>query len=161
MHKPIQKCCGSPDIHMSGIRIVAGKQLQTDTCTNCGTEVEPYFPELGQAVFGAPYSALAFDDMPESHVVENMLRVLCYYAVGDSCYAGDFENDVFALRPYYWGDDDGEAAKPNFLHKPSGLEIRFYKYLGRGMSVSRHVCPDCFLPIFAECMNSLAQAGEV
>ena len=39
-----------------------------------------------------------------------------------------FENDVFVIRPYYWGEDARIAAKPNFVYKPDGLEICWYKY---------------------------------
>ena len=39
-------------------------------------------------------------------------------------------------RPYYWGDEDEEAAKPNFVF--DGVEICWYKYPGRGMSTNIH-----------------------
>ncbi len=80
--------------------------------------------------------------------------MIAYYATGSE---GDdhFKNEVFEINPYYWGDDETEAEKPNFKHYESGLEIRWYKHIGRGMSCNKHVCPECFWDIFAECMNSL------
>lgn len=41
---------------------------------------------------------------------------------------------------------------PNFLHKPSGTKVRWYKYIGRGMEVS---LLDDWLDIFNDCLNSI------
>lgn len=43
-----------------------------------------------------------------------------------------YEDDVFVLRPYYWGNDDRAAHLPNFKVKPTGYELRWYKYPLRG-----------------------------
>ncbi len=158
MNEP-KKCCEKPRMQIGGWRLapVGRQDGEIWRCARCGTE-DPelqYKPELGQFVFGNPTGRFDFDAMPDSYVVEEMLRLIAYRAAGNDSDAGDFENAVFVMRPYYWGDDEAEAAKPNFLHKASGLEIRWYKYIGRGMTVNRHVCPDCFQDIFAECMNSL------
>lgn len=50
---------------------------------------------------------------------------------------------------------DCPTVLPNFRHHASGLEIRWYKYLSRGMSVNKHICPVCFRDIFVDCMNSI------
>lgn len=47
------------------------------------------------------------------------------------------------------------VARPNFLHKPSGLEIRWYKYIGRGMEFSRDVDRNEWRRIRNECLESL------
>lgn len=39
-----------------------------------------------------------------------------------------FGNDVFEIRPYYWGDNDEVFQLPNFIYKPENIEIRWYKY---------------------------------
>ena len=39
-----------------------------------------------------------------------------------------FENSEFVIRPYYWGDDQDTMGLPNFVYKPTGLEINWYKY---------------------------------
>lgn len=44
-----------------------------------------------------------------------------------------FENSVFSIRPYLWwepGDKEWETASvmPNFLFKPTGFEIEWYRY---------------------------------
>lgn len=34
-----------------------------------------------------------------------------------------------------WHSEDCPTARPNFLHKPSGATVNWYKYIGRGMEV--------------------------
>ena len=41
---------------------------------------------------------------------------------------GGYDDGVICVNPYYWGEDDAEAEKPNFLDREIGLEIRWYKY---------------------------------
>ena len=154
---------------------------------------------------------------------------------GEFGYGQDYENAVFAMRPYYWGEcdcgydgfewpekhigcyqneydalpkdkkeswskdrkltkalckkyglsyPDGSAVHctcdyhrrvqawhdgigyptghkdtcatvlPNFHHKPSGLKISWYKYIGRGMSANTER-PDNWNEIMAECDKSV------
>jgi hypothetical protein len=47
---------------------------------------------------------------------------------------------------------------PNFRHKASGLEVRWYKWIGRGMELSRDVSREEWAHIFAECMASVTGA---
>lgn len=49
---------------------------------------------------------------------------------------------------------NGEAA-PNFWHKPSGMRVWWYKYIGRGMET--HAVPDDLAPILRECLNDIAR----
>lgn len=126
---------------------------------------------------------------------------------GDYGYGAHFENDMFAMHPYCWCEEetclwcnpcvcpdeafiytvdgrevtwntyisldrqsrskvsteivkekqcnrcrtDRETA-PNFLHKPSGSKIYWYKYIGRGMEVTLHENWDT---IYTQCLNSL------
>lgn len=205
---------------------------------------EAFEPELGQLAFGCASGAVDFDSLPDSQKMENMLRVLADRATGDECYANHFENGVFEMHPYYWGDctcgyeqkewdwgdshdhtpecyqteyratvgkyrvldpgrdkaarklclkhgipwnngagsavhctctydsewqkftgENGHAAVcpivvPNFRHKVSGFELRWYKHIGRGMSVNRPVTLEEFRIIFDECMASLVKAQQ-
>ena len=66
-----------------------------------------------------------------------------------------FENDVFALRAYYWGNDERVARLPNFLHKPSGYEIRWYKYPLRDAYSSQKLEIGDFNRILTECLASI------
>ena len=67
-----------------------------------------------------------------------------------------FENDTFIIRPYYWGDDNEEAELPNFVYKPTGLEIRWYKYPMRDAYSNQDVDPEAFKAMLAECSKSMA-----
>lgn len=90
-----------------------------------------YVPELGQAAYGNPYDSI---ELPE--YAEAMLQAIraeierVYWNINQkewSEYDGS-PTPVFEWRPYYWGEDDVEAAKPNF--KFQDVEVRWYKHLG-------------------------------
>lgn len=68
--------------------------------------------------------------------------------------ADHFENDVFILRPYYWGDDDDIAALPNFVYKPKNIEISWYKYPLRDAYISGEMTDEEFLEMLADCRQS-------
>lgn len=56
----------------------------------------------------------------------------------------------FEVRAYYWGDDEDEIKKPNF--KYGDLEISWYKYLGRGMTINKRITSEKMVKIFNECI---------
>lgn len=117
---------------------------------------ERYMPELGQAFFGAPTGEFEMPAIGESavrHVLDEMRRVY-----GNRHQeAQDFgDNDGFALpegalgpeisyRSYVWCMCDGEDPKCD-CHLPNltfgGVEVRWYKYFGRGMSCNRDMTPN-------------------
>lgn len=66
-----------------------------------------------------------------------------------------YENDVFVIRPYYWGEDEEIARLPNFLYKPTGLEIRWYKYPMRDAYASANISVEEFKTILDECSRSM------
>lgn len=79
---------------------------------------------------------------------------------GSFGYGVDYENDTFAMRRFYWGecgcDDEHKpgcpAMLPNFLHKPTGFAVRWYKYIGRDNQVEG----ECDLAaVLNECAASL------
>jgi hypothetical protein len=57
------------------------------------------------------------------------------------------------VRPYYWGEDEKEAEKPNFKFKD--VEIRWYKYPGRGMSCNVDWSEKEWRKWFEECLSHL------
>lgn len=128
------------------------------------TSASAYVPELGQAAFGAPW--LEFT-MPR--FVEAGLRVLGAALADESSSGGDpcgntgaiFENDVFAMRAYCWCDGDAhpDGCPANFEHKASGFEASWYKYLGRGGSMSGPIDVGRFEVLLEECHASLAGSG--
>ena len=94
-----------------------------------------YVPELGQAAFGCPTGEY---DLPEyacaclDYLRKEMDRV--WWNVHQE-EREEYEAHSFGeleWRPYYWGDDEDEAVKPNLAF--AGVEIRWYKHPGRGLS---------------------------
>lgn len=74
---------------------------------------------------------------------------------GEWGYGQDFKNDTFEMHPYWWGNEDApEAYEPNF--QCGDLEIRWYKYIGRGMSVNHAVTRQELEEIFRKCRESIA-----
>jgi len=80
---------------------------------------------------------------------------------GEFGYGAYFENDEFMMHPYCWCEKDecewccGDA--PNFLHKPSGLSVTWYKYIGRGMIVQGPADLDV-AAIIRACIESIRAA---
>jgi hypothetical protein len=71
-----------------------------------------------------------------------------------SKYGTDHENDVFMMHHFCWceREDCGwcEGDKPNFLFKPTGFSVKWYKYIGRSMEIEGDNLPSDFLQqIFA------------
>jgi hypothetical protein len=63
-----------------------------------------------------------------------------------------FENDVFQIKPYSWGDAPNDW---HFYHKPSGLKVYWYKYPLRGATVNMNITPEQFRTVLYDCMNSV------
>ncbi len=79
---------------------------------------------------------------------------------GEYGYGSNYENDVFMIHRFCWCDKmgcpwcDGDA--PNFLHKASGLSIKWYKWIGRSMEYSRKIDAAEWSKIFNECVKSIS-----
>jgi hypothetical protein len=77
---------------------------------------------------------------------------------GEFGYGVNFENDTFMMHRFCWCDEDtcewcnGDA--PNFWHKPSGLKIKWYKWIGRSMEYNNHPGKG-WSKIFQSCIESL------
>lgn len=56
---------------------------------------------------------------------------------GEYGYGVDYENDTFMMHSFCWCEQDDcgwcNAVKPNFLFKPTGCKVFWYKYIGRSM----------------------------
>lgn len=61
--------------------------------------------------------------------------------------AEDYVNDVFEMRSYCWCDATWEedpdhphahGCPPNFVYKPNGLVITWYKHANRGATSNKH-----------------------
>lgn len=72
----------------------------------------------------------------------------------------DFENDTFIVRAYYWGEDEAIAALPNFVYKPTDLEISWYKYPMRDAYSNQDIAIEDFKAILKSCQDSLAKTED-
>lgn len=86
---------------------------------------------------------------------------------GENGYGVNYENDTFVMRKQWWGDctcgadDKNEPHKPecavvlpNFVHKPTGFTVEWYKYIGRGMEIDANGAD--FLGVINDCLASIA-----
>ncbi len=119
-------------------------------------------PELGQMCFGNPTGQ---HECPEyitallNHLADEIVRV-----EGNkgnkiepltSNVGGEYIVDMFEMRSYYWGDDEGIAALPNF--KYGDIEVRWYKHSGRGASINHPISESGAVLIFDNCLAFLRQ----
>jgi len=120
--------------------------------------------ELGNMLFGNSRG-----DFPiERHTgFETELTRLfdSYDQTGNRGYSPKFENDTFSVFPYYWGECDcGEehspdcpVMKPNFLFKPTGFAIEWYKYPLRDSYSNQKITLREFVTIIDACIESLKE----
>jgi len=108
-----------------------------------------YEPELGQFAFGNPTGRYNCPEWVEAlffYIKEEMERV--YWNVKQEQWDGNADPGIPLIewRPYYWGDDETEAEKPNFRF--STVEFRWYKNPGRGMSLNCELSHDEWIEWF-------------
>jgi hypothetical protein len=103
-----------------------------------------------------PTGALGASDADD--MIDTAMRVIGVgFAQPDewaSKYGTDYENDVFMMHRFCWCEREEcgwcSGDKPNFLFKPTGFSVTWYKYIGRGMELSDECLPNDFLQqIFA------------
>ena len=63
-----------------------------------------------------------------------------------------YDNKVFSVHSYSWTDDDQPY---NFKYKD--IEVRWYKYLGRGMRLNREVTLEEIEELLINCLESLEE----
>jgi hypothetical protein len=68
---------------------------------------------------------------------------------------GGFENEVFLVQPYYWGEDDEVACLPNFVFKATGYSLQWYKYPLRDAYASFELSFEDFVTMLKTCLNSI------
>lgn len=102
-----------------------------------------YEPELGQALFGQSCKAFACPDILDAALVFirerldtilwNNLQRRAESPFGNT--GSKFTTDGLIIESYSWDD---EKEQP-FNFKFGDIEVSWYKYLGRGMSVNREI----------------------
>lgn len=68
---------------------------------------------------------------------------------------GGFENNIFVINPYYWGEDESITEEPNFIFKPTGLEIDWYKYPLRDSYSNKEFNLKEFKDVMKKCKESV------
>jgi hypothetical protein len=79
---------------------------------------------------------------------------------GEYGYGAKWDSDMFMMHPFCWCDEDhcpwcnGEG-EPNFLFKPTGFSISWYKYIGRGMEIHPELTRDEIVEMFTQCRKDV------
>jgi hypothetical protein len=117
--------------------------------------------ELGNLFFGHSRGEYEFPDrdIVNSREWESLMTAT---DMAEDYHCSYYENDVFVIRPYWWGEDDApEASMPNFLYKPTGFEIRWYKYPFRDSYMNQDLTEKEIKAVFRKCTLSVAkEAGK-
>ena len=68
---------------------------------------------------------------------------------------GGFENNTFIINPYYWGEDEEVMKEPNFVFKPTGFTIDWYKYPLRDSYSNKEITLEELKEILRICKESV------
>jgi hypothetical protein len=138
--------------------------------------VTHFEPELGQFAHGCPYNEFAAPEFIEAglnHLATEIERVEWNvrqeeYRAPVANTGDEYETPDFKLRAYYWGDctcgaEDSEIEKPHAAEcgvslpnfKCGDFEVRWYKWLGRGMSMIRQIDANEFFQLIDKCVESV------
>jgi len=116
--------------------------------------MKEYEPELGQMCMGQPTQKLECPDY-----VAAALEYLAYFFYDKKISQGNpfrntgakWSNFLFTVNAYDWNEDNIQPF--NFKYKD--IEISWYKYLGRGMSINREVSEEECWTMLKECVESI------
>lgn len=129
--------------------------------------MEEFEPEIGQAIFGQPTQEFECPQILDAALMairDELQRVLWNLRhTGTDPFANrsdSFKCETFCVCSYSWGDDPQPW---NFKHYASGIEVSWYKYFGRGMSVNKAVMPDDAASLLGDCLAALlkVEKGEI
>lgn len=90
---------------------------------------------------------------PKGRLLENKYQVVLEDENGEPNY--QYETDTFIVVPYYWGDDLEMKRKPNFVYKPTGFTLNWYKYPLRDSYMNEEISKEAFLQILEVCRVSV------
>lgn len=68
---------------------------------------------------------------------------------------GGITTDKFIIRPYYWGESDAEAEKPNFEYLPNGYKLDWYKYPLRDAYANQDITYEEFDEMLKDCESNI------
>ena len=105
--------------------------------------------DLGNMMFGHSRGEFTFPDRALARSEE--WRALSKIDIEND----GFDNEIFTIRPYSYTDDELEESLPNFLYKPTGFEINWYKYAFRDSYMNQALDTTQILYIFQDCIDSI------
>ncbi len=123
-------------------------------------EKKQYNPELGQYLFGQTPQAYEPSDFLESALT--LISHAWSEATGEGWnspfgnYGSKWKCDTFEVEAYSWNEEYDQP----YNFKWRDIEISWYKYLGRGMSVNREVSFEEVTQMVKECLDDLAKYKE-
>ena len=115
--------------------------------------------ELGNAIFGNSRGEFEvprkeFEDIFIPFMEEIGVGLRGYDKDPDATYA-TFDNEVFTIRPYYWGDEEEIMSLPNFVYKPTNFQIQWYKYPLRDSYMNQNISIEEFKEVIDICRKSI------
>lgn len=120
--------------------------------------------ELGNIIFGNSRGEF---EVPRKEFEDILIPFMEEIGIGNRGYDGDynetnatFDNEVFTIRPYYWGDKDEIAELPNFVYKPTNFEIQWYKYPLRDSYMNQNITVKEFKEIIKNCKKYIVHINE-
>ena len=123
--------------------------------------MKKYTPELGQATFGQKYKQYHVEEILEAALLmisREWDKIM--WNINQKETPSPFENtattwkcDIFEVEAYSWDEDYNQPY--NFKYKD--IEISWYKYFGRGMSVNRQVKYSEIQEMLIDCLKTLQQ----
>lgn len=117
--------------------------------------------ELGNLLFGNSRGEYRVPRKPYQEIFwkyfDDVFSYHCIYEKDDehTTFLGGYENEVFLINPYYWGDDEEIMAQPNFIYKPENITIDWYKYPMRDSYSNVELTPQKADEIFRICRESM------
>lgn len=66
-----------------------------------------------------------------------------------------FDNGIFRILPYYWGESENICKLSNFIYYPENYEIQWYKYPLRDSWSNKEITFEEFCDILDKCKESL------
>ena len=127
--------------------------------------------ELGNMLFGNSRGEFPVPRTEEFYA--QLVRLFDAYAAERNNswreYGVAFENEVFSVTPYYWGDctcgmeekdkpctDDCMYNRPNFHYKTYDVQVQWYKYPLRDSYSNVPLTPELLGGIVDACIDSLS-----
>ena len=131
---------------------------------------------LDEITVVTPQGMLPSEDLLEQLIEVGLRLIAKKFGIKENYpekYGADFENDIFSMHQFCWCENEGckycreENPAPNFRHKASGLQIHWYKYIGRTMEIdgigigepdsSHDVIVNMVFSVIRECLDSIKE----